>query len=114
MITVKRNLVICVALGLFVSLVAGILMTVPAHAAVTHATPAQKAYAAFTTWEQHRTRGNLDKLVTASFALPAKYDAADIVQLAADVMGGAKKADITRDVAYVDQDLTELMLPMGS
>ena len=85
-----------------------------AHAAVTNATPAQKAYAAFTTWEQHRTRVNLDKLVTASFNLPARYDAADIGQLYADVMGGAKKADIARDVAYVDQDLTQLMLPMAS
>ena len=114
MITAKRDLAICVALGLFVSLIAGILMTMPAQASTTHATPAQKAYAAFQAWGQHRTRVNLDKLMTASFSLPARYDAADIGQLYADVMGGAKKADIARDVAYVDQDLTQLMLPMAS
>ena len=96
---------------------AGITVTafaLPASASTTHATPAQKAYAAFTTWERHPARGNLDKLVQASFALPARYDAADIGQLYADVLGGAPRADIARDVAYVDQDLTQLMLPMAS
>ncbi len=93
---------------------AGTVMNGTAQASTAHATPAQKAYAAFVTWEHHPARGNLDGLVVASFALPAKYDQADIDQLAADVNGGAKTAGIARDKAYVDQDLTQLMLPMAS
>ena len=65
----------------------------------------QRSYAAFTTWEAHPTRANLDVLVADSFRLPAKYDAADIAQLYADVMGGAKATYISDDKQYVTEDL---------
>jgi hypothetical protein len=100
---------------------AAILEHRPAAAVVTtaaYAAPAgnvyARAYKAFTTWTSHRTRRNLDVLVTDSYALPAQYDAADITQLAADVLGGAPRTDIARDVAYVGQDLTEAQLPEAS
>jgi hypothetical protein len=66
----------------------------------------QRAYSAFTTWEAHPTRANLDVLVGDSFHLPAKYDAADIAQLYADVMGGAKATYISDDKQYVTEDFT--------
>jgi hypothetical protein len=83
-------------------------------ATVTAQTPAGKAYTAFLTWQRKPTRQHLDELITDSYALPAKYDAADITQLAADVLGGAKAKYVAQDEAYVAQDLTEAALPMAS
>ena len=92
-----------------VSTFAGASSTAVLAASYTGAPPSQvvaKTYAAFTAWEAHPTRANMDTLVTDSFRLPAKYDAADIAQLYADVMGGAKATTISDDEGYIYQDLT--------
>ena len=91
----------------FLALGFAAVFALPAQASTTHATPAQKAYTAFVTWEHHPTRGNLDKLVVAGFTLPARYDQADIDQLAADVSGeGIRGRDVSDDEQYVFWDLT--------
>ena len=87
-----------------VTVAAGVLAAAPANAQ-TQVNWTQRAYSAFTTWEAHPTRANLDALVADSFHLPAKYDAADIAQLYADVMGGAKATYVSDDKQYVAEDL---------
>ena len=65
----------------------------------------QRAYVAFTTWEKHPGRANLDALVADSFHLPAKYAGEDIAQLYSDVMTGAKATYLSDDKQYVAEDL---------
>ena len=97
MITAKRNLVICVALGLFVSLVAGILMTVPASASTKPAPDwTGRTCSAFLRWQAKPTTGNLDKLVTFSLHLKRGYLQADVLELAADAL------TVKPDYKYVD------------
>ncbi len=89
----------------------------PAQASVLnpHAVSWQaEAHSALLRFEHGGGTVALDRLVTDGFHLPARYGQADIDQLAADVLGGAKAKYITEDEACVDQDLTQLMLPMAS
>ena len=74
-----------------------------ANAAVRTASPSQRACQAFTTWERHPTRHNLEVLVTGSFTVPGKYLGADIAQLYADIEAGSAKY-VSDDKQYVYED----------
>lgn len=63
---------------------------------------------AFTTWERHETRANLDALVVDSFHVAPKYLGADVGQLYADVEGGGTGSKyVTDDKQYVYEDCND-------
>jgi len=98
MISVKRNLAICTALGLLVSLVAGVLLALPAHASAS-TTPAswqQRTCGAFSRWQDKPTTARLDKLITFALHLPRGWLQADVLELGADVLTARP------DQGYVD------------
>ena len=106
MITVKRNLAVCIALGLFASLAAGILLAVPANAGVRPAPNwTDRTCSAFARWEDKPTTAGLDKLVVFSLHLHRGYLQADVLELAADALTAKPDAGYV-DVAaqYVGED----------
>ena len=71
-------------------------------------TPVQRTCAAFTAWERHETRANLDALVVDSFHVAPKYLGADVGQLYADVEGGGTGSKyVTDDKQYVYEDCND-------
>lgn len=69
MITAKRNLAICIALGLVVSLIAGILVTVPASASVKPDWT-QRTCSAFAKWQHKPTETRLERVMRDSTRAP--------------------------------------------
>ncbi len=66
-------------------------------------TPAQRACAAFTTWERHPTAAHLHSLVTDSFTVPARWLGVDVAQVYLDVESHNGKY-LSDDEAAVAQD----------
>jgi hypothetical protein len=55
-------------------------------------------------WEGHRTTARFNTMVIDSLSAPAKYLGSDVLELAADVRGGAAAKYIKQDIAYVNDD----------
>ena len=70
-------------------------------------TPAQVAASDFAAWQQHETTPDMMRLVHDAYRLPGyghAGTASDILQLAADVAGGAKAKYISEDIEYLRDD----------
>jgi hypothetical protein len=80
---------------------------VPAHASARPASAEQVAARDFATWQAHESKANLRRLVVDAYRLPGygkAGTASDILQLAADVAGGAKAKYVATDVYYLRED----------
>lgn len=78
--------------------------TVSASAAPAGQTPTQKTCAAFKAWDGKRTTAHFNTMVIDSLYAPAHYLGSDVLQLAADVRGGAAIKYINKDIKYVKED----------
>lgn len=110
---VRASLVIVVTILLyFITVyVAAILTPMPANAVPTVPTVPNgnsQTCSAFSTWNHHRTLGNLESLMSRSTTAQWKYLGGDVWQMYGDIRAdGLSGKYVSRDIKFVQEDCSK-------